>query len=169
VKDNPKRVIFAEAEDEVILRAAIQFRDFGYGTPVLVGRTQAVKHKLSELGVGNPDSFEIHNAADSACGGHGHDALRPPAAARLSGARRARMVNHDRNAFAAALLKLGVGDAMVTGITRPYAQTMRDVRHVLDARRAACPLASTFWWPRTRRCFWPTPPATNAPAPRNWR
>jgi malate dehydrogenase (oxaloacetate-decarboxylating)(NADP+) len=33
VKQNPKRVIFAEAEDEVILRAAIQFRDFGYGTP----------------------------------------------------------------------------------------------------------------------------------------
>jgi malate dehydrogenase (oxaloacetate-decarboxylating)(NADP+) len=65
VKANPKRVIFAEAENEVVLRAAIQFKDFGYGTPVLVGRTQAVREKLIELGVGKPESFEIHNAADS--------------------------------------------------------------------------------------------------------
>src|SRR3546814_10016468 len=34
----PKRVVFAEAEEEVVLRAAIQFRDGGYGIPVLVGR-----------------------------------------------------------------------------------------------------------------------------------
>ena len=42
LKANPKRVVFAEAENEVVLRAAIQFRDFGYGTPVLVGRTNSV-------------------------------------------------------------------------------------------------------------------------------
>jgi malate dehydrogenase (oxaloacetate-decarboxylating)(NADP+) len=49
-KANPKRVVFAEAEEEVVLRAAIQFRDFGYGTPVLVGRTKAVLDKLHQLG-----------------------------------------------------------------------------------------------------------------------
>ena len=45
-KANPKRMIFAEGEEEVVLRAAIQFRDFGYGTPVLVGRplTAASRH-----------------------------------------------------------------------------------------------------------------------------
>jgi len=65
VKANPKRVVFAEAENEVVLRAAIQYRDFGYGTPVLVGRTQAVHNLLTELGVGDPDSYEIHNSAVS--------------------------------------------------------------------------------------------------------
>ena len=50
VKQSPKRVIFAEAENEVVLRAAIQFRDFGYGEPVLIGREQAVIDKLAELG-----------------------------------------------------------------------------------------------------------------------
>src|SRR5690606_1638315 len=64
VKNNPKRVIFAEGEEEVVLRAAIQFRDFGYGTPVLVGRTQAVRDKLVELGASDPGSFEIENSAD---------------------------------------------------------------------------------------------------------
>jgi len=140
VKANPKRVIFAEAENEVVLRAAIQFRDFGYGTPVLVGRTAAVREKLVELGVGNPDSYEIHNAADSP-----HvEAMFDLLYARLQ--RRGylerdvrRMVNQDRNAFASALLKLGVGDAMVTGITRPFAQTMKEIRHVLDPKEGRLP------------------------------
>ncbi|MBB3956369.1 NADP-dependent malic enzyme [Novosphingobium sediminicola] len=135
VKANPKRVIFAEAENEVVLRAAIQFKDFGYGTPVLVGRTQAVRDKLVELGVGKPDSYEIHNAADSE-----HVAeMGLMLYERLQ--RRGylerdikRMVNQDRNGFAAALLKMGVGDAMVTGATRPFGQTMREVRHVLDPK-----------------------------------
>ncbi len=39
---HPKRVIFAEAEEEVVLRAAIAFKEGGYGTPVLVGREDVV-------------------------------------------------------------------------------------------------------------------------------
>ena len=62
---HPKRVIFAEAEEEVVLRAAIQFRDVGYGTPVLVGRDD-VRDKLRELGVERSrTSFEIHNSRNS--------------------------------------------------------------------------------------------------------
>jgi malate dehydrogenase (oxaloacetate-decarboxylating)(NADP+) len=89
VKANPKRVIFAEAEDEVMLRAAIQFRDFGYGTPVLVGRTQAVR-KLIRTGRGQSRSFRDPQCRrQRTCRSHGQDALRTPAASRLSGARRA--------------------------------------------------------------------------------
>jgi len=139
-KANPKRVIFAEAENEVVLRAAIQFQDFGYGTPVLVGRTKAVRDKLAELGVSKPESYEIHNAADS----EHVEAMGIMLYERLQ--RRGylerdikRMVNQDRNAFAASLLKLGVGDAMVTGITRPFGQTMKEVRHVLDPKPGHLP------------------------------
>ena len=62
VKANPKRVIFAEADHEVVLRAAIQYRDFGYGEPVLVGRTQNILDKMAELGVHNPESYHIENS-----------------------------------------------------------------------------------------------------------
>ena len=140
VKANPKRVIFAEAENEVVLRAAIQFKDFGYGTPVLVGRTKAVREKLTELGVGKPEAYEIHNAADS----EHVEAMGEMLYERLQ--RRGflmrdirRMVNQDRNAFAAALLKLGVGDALVTGMTRPFSQSMKEVRHVLDPKPGHLP------------------------------
>ena len=133
VKANPKRVIFAEAENEIVLRAAIQYRDFGYGEPVLVGRTEAVKARLAELGVDNPGSFQIENSASSE---------HVPAMVALLYDRLQRrgflerdvrrMVNQDRNVFASCLLKLGVGDAMVTGMTRTFAQTIREVRQVLD-------------------------------------
>jgi malate dehydrogenase (oxaloacetate-decarboxylating)(NADP+) len=133
VKAHPKRVIFAEGEDEVVLRAAIQFRDFGYGVPLLVGRTQTVRDKLVELGVSDPDSFEIYNAANYG----GTSEMMEMVYDRLQ--RRGflmrdvrRMVNQDRNVFAAAMLKLGIGDALVTGMTRPFGQTIREVRQVLD-------------------------------------
>ncbi|MBU6268417.1 MAG: NADP-dependent malic enzyme [Sphingomonadales bacterium] len=140
VKANPKRVIFAEGENEVVLRAAIQFRDFGYGTPVLVGRTQAVRDKLAELGVSDIDSYEIHNAAVS----EHTEAMMEMLYGRLQ--RRGflerdvrRMINQDRNVFAAAMLKLGIGDALVTGMTRPFGQTIREVRQVLDPKPGHLP------------------------------
>src|SRR3546814_7321299 len=60
----PKRVVFAEAEEAVVLRAAIQFRDGGYGIPVLVGRND-VYDRLAALGIADPHSFEVHNRVHS--------------------------------------------------------------------------------------------------------
>ena len=140
VKASPKRMIFAEGENEIVLRAAIQYRDFGYGEPVLVGRTEAVLSKLTELGVEQPESFHIENSAVS---------IYVPAMVELLYERLKRrgfmerdvkrMVNQDRNIFASLLLKLGIGDAMVTGMTRTFAQTMREVRQVLDPQDGRLP------------------------------
>ncbi|MEO0061466.1 MAG: hypothetical protein RLZZ08_26 [Pseudomonadota bacterium] len=140
VKNNPKRVIFAEAEEEVVLRAAVQFREFGYGTPVLVGRTQAVREKLAELGVGDPAAFEVQNSADSPLVPGMVDYLYARLQRRGHTERDVRrMVNQDRNTFASLLLALGHGDAMISGITRPFAQTMREVSRVLDPKAGQTP------------------------------
>ena len=140
VKNNPKRVIFAEGEEEVVLRAAIQFRDFGYGTPVLVGRTQAVRDKLAALGIDDPTAFEIQNSADShlvpQMTGYLYERLQ-----RRGYTERdvRRMVNQERNTFASLLLALGHGDAMISGITRTFAQTMREVSRVIDPKPGQVP------------------------------
>jgi malate dehydrogenase (oxaloacetate-decarboxylating)(NADP+) len=140
VKNNPKRVIFAEGEEEVVLRAAIQYRDLGYGTPVLVGRTQAVRDKLTELGVEHPAAFDIQNSVDSE--------LVPQMVAYLYARlqRRGyterdvrRMVNQDRNTFASLLLALGHGDAMISGVTRTFAQSIREISRVLDPKPGQVP------------------------------
>lgn len=140
VKANPKRVIFAEADNEVVLRAAIQYRDFGYGEPILVGRTQVILDKMAELGVANPGSFHIENSMVS-------EHVAPMAELLYERLKRRgflqrdvqRMVNTDRNIFASGLLKLGVGDAMITGMTRPFAQSMKEVRRVLDPAEGKLP------------------------------
>ncbi|MFT4025701.1 MAG: NADP-dependent malic enzyme [Novosphingobium sp.] len=134
-KAAPKRVVFAEGEQEVVLRAAIQFRDFGYGTPVLVGRTSAVREKLIELGISNPGEFEIHNAADSPFVPEMVEYLYKRLQRRGFIERDVkRMVNNDRNVFASLLVALGRGDAMISGLTRPFAQTIKEVRLVLDPK-----------------------------------
>ena len=140
VKQSPKREVFAEAEQDVVLRAAIQFRDFGCGTPVLVGRTQGVLDKLSELGVSNPSSFEIHNSNVSPLVEDMVAYLYPRLQRRGYLERDVRrMVNNDRNVFASLLLALGHADAMITGTTRPFAQTMKEIRRVLGPKPGHLP------------------------------
>ncbi|MCP9221665.1 NADP-dependent malic enzyme [Erythrobacter sp. LQ02-29] len=137
---NPKRVVFAEAEEDVVLRAAIQFRDFGYGTPVLVGRTDAVKEQLAALAVDDIDAFEIQNSRDSEHVPAMVDYLYERLQRRGYTERDVRrMVNQERNVFAALLLVLGKGDAMITGVTRPFAQSLREISRVLDAKPGATP------------------------------
>jgi malate dehydrogenase (oxaloacetate-decarboxylating)(NADP+) len=135
----PKRVIFAEAEEDVVLRAAIQFKNDGYGIPVLVGRDATVTQKLRELGA-DPDTFEIHNSVTSNLVDRMVDKLY----ARLQ--RRGylrrdivRMVNRDRNIFGALLLTMDQADAMITGVTRTFSQTMRELRRVLDPKKGQTP------------------------------
>ncbi|MEM7780271.1 MAG: NADP-dependent malic enzyme [Pseudomonadota bacterium] len=139
-KSNPKRMVFAEAEEEVVLRAAIQFRDFGYGTPILVGRTKAVLDKLHQLSVSDPGSFEIQNSADSKHVPAMVDYLYNRLQRRGYTERDVRrMVNQERNVFAALLVALGHGDGLISGLTRTYAQTMREVNLVLDKKPDALP------------------------------
>jgi len=134
-KANPKRVVFAEAEEDVALRAAIQFRDFGYGTPILVGRTAGVRKKLEELQVDDIDSFEIQNSADSEHVPAMVEFLYERLQRRGYTERDVRrMVNQDRNVFASLLVALGHGDALISGLTRTYAQTAREIGRVLDPK-----------------------------------
>ncbi len=131
-KAHPKRVLFAEGEEEVVLRAAIAFKEGGYGIPVLVGR-EDVHDRLGALGVANPEDYEVHNSRTSEMVPQMVDFLYERLQRRGYLKRDAeRLINQDRNTFGAVLLQLGVADAMITGITRTYAQTFRDVRRVID-------------------------------------
>jgi malate dehydrogenase (oxaloacetate-decarboxylating)(NADP+) len=136
---NPKRVLFAEGEEDVVLRAAIAFRDGGYGVPVLVGR-EDVHERLRALGVDEPDSFEVYNSRNYP--------RVPELAERLYKRlqRRGylqreieRTVNQDRNTFAALLLEAGEADVMITGVTRTYAQNLRQILRVLDTKPGVTP------------------------------
>ncbi len=128
----PKRVLFAEGEEEVVIRAAVAFREGGYGVPVLVGRDD-VHDRMRALGVKDVESYEVHNSRNSPLVPSMVDFLYKRLQRRGYLRRDCeRMINQDRNIFGAVLLQIGEADAMITGITRTYAQTMREVRKVID-------------------------------------
>jgi malate dehydrogenase (oxaloacetate-decarboxylating)(NADP+) len=136
---NPRRVLFAEGEEDVVLRAAIAFRDGGYGTPVLVGRDD-VHDRLRALGVDDPSSFEVVNSRNYPRVAEMADYLYQRLQRRGYMHRELeRIVNQDRNIFASLLLAMGEADAMITGVTRPYAQSFRQIRRVLDPKEGVTP------------------------------
>ena len=138
-RQNPKRVLFAEGEEPNVLRAAIAFKEGGYGTPVLVGR-EDVYDLLKELGVDDPKEYEVLNSRNSPLVGRAVDYIYGKHQ-RHGLLRREieRMVNQDRNYFAAAMLALGEADAMITGTTRPFSQSLRQVRTVIEDEPEATP------------------------------
>ncbi|MEN3748149.1 NADP-dependent malic enzyme [Sphingomonas sp. HF-S3] len=149
---HPKRVIFAEAEEEVVLRAAIAFKEGGYGIPVLVGR-ETVQDRLRALGA-NPDDFELHNSVNSPLVPRMGDFLYQRMQRRGYLRRDIdRMVNRDRNIFGALLLQLGEADAMITGVTRTYAQTIREVRRVIDPEPGRTPFGMHILVGQTHTVF----------------
>lgn len=150
---HPKRVLFAEGEEEVVLRAAIAFKDGGYGTPVLVGRDD-VYERLKALGVSDPESYELHNSRNSPLVPKMVDFLYKRLQRRGYLHRDVeRMINQDRNIFGAVLLQLGEADAMITGITRTYAHTMREVRKVIDPEVGRTPFGIHLMVGQTHTVF----------------
>ena len=128
----PRRMVFAEGEQEVVLRAAVAYRSNGYGEPILIGREEPVREGLARIGA-DAASYEVHNSANSDLVPRMVELLYARLQRRGVLLRDAqRLVNHERNIFGALMLELGEADGMITGVTRNFAQTFRQLRHVLD-------------------------------------
>ncbi|MCW3477755.1 NADP-dependent malic enzyme [Limobrevibacterium gyesilva] len=133
VRAEPRRVVFAEGEEEKIVRAAVAFRNAGYGTPVLIGREERVRATMESLGLGDCTGIDIHNARLSHNNRKYADFLYARLQRRGHLARDCqRMVNQDRNIFAACMVATGDADAMVTGLTRSAAVCLEDIGHVIE-------------------------------------
>ena len=137
MRQRPKRVAFAEGEEEQVIRAAIAFVNQGLGTAILVGREDRVLATAQEAGIdlGGREGVEIHNARLS----HRNDAYAQFLYGRLQ--RQGflfrdcqRLINQDRNHFASAMVALGDADAMVTGVTRNFSVALDDVRRLIDPK-----------------------------------
>src|SRR5690606_14688558 len=135
VRRQPKRVVFAEGEEEQVLRAAMSFVNQGLGTAVLVGREDRVRATAQQSGIEIPETIEIHNAALSTRNADYANYLYERLQRKgLLFRDCQRLVNQDRNYFAAAMVALGDADAMVSGVTRNYSVVLEDVRKVIDPK-----------------------------------
>jgi malate dehydrogenase (oxaloacetate-decarboxylating)(NADP+) len=129
-----KRIVFAEGEEPSVIRAAYAFETQGLGQAVLVGREETVKANMKLVGLSDDDPhFEIINARLSDHNPDFVDFLY--ARLQREGYLKRdiqRLINQDRNAFAASMVALGCADGMVTGVTRSFDVSMEEVLRAID-------------------------------------
>ncbi|MBA4130524.1 MAG: NADP-dependent malic enzyme [Hyphomicrobium sp.] len=134
VRQDPKRVIFAEGEDPAVIRAANTYFAQGFGTPILVGTRDLIKKRFLELGIPMRPEFDI---IDTNFSGHAEEFAEflYQRLQRRGHLKRdcERMVRNERNVFAALMVVHGYADAMVSGVTRNWTSVFQDVRRVMDA------------------------------------
>ena len=135
VRAHPRRVVFAEGEEEKSIRAAVSFYNSGYGIPVLLGREDRVLSTMESLGLPKIEGLEIHNAKKSTSNKDYTDYLYERLQRKGALYRDCqRMVNQDRNIFASLMVAMGDADAMLTGLTRNYYVALDEITRVLDPR-----------------------------------
>ena len=118
VRKNPKRVIFAEGEDESMLKAAIEFGKNKLGTPIVIGNEKRVRETLNRVGLDENYKIKIVNSTDKEkrekyCKYLYKKLQRTGQLERDVD----RLVRNDRIAFGASMLACKDADAMVTGLS----------------------------------------------------
>jgi|TARA_B100001540_G_scaffold2189_1_gene2060 malate dehydrogenase (oxaloacetate-decarboxylating)(NADP+) len=136
IKKNQKKVVFADGEDENTLKAAIAFKNSGLGIPIIVAKEKIVKQKLKEIGYEENFGIQISNSKDNKRRKKYVDFLFKKLQREEGMLERDcdRMVRNDRVIWGSCMVSCGDADAMVTGNSRRYAQSLEKISKVVDPR-----------------------------------
>ncbi len=136
IKKKPKRVVFADGEDENMLKAAIAFKNSKLGIPILIGKEILIKEQIKKIGYNENFDIEIVNSKDSSKREkyvkHLFKKLQ-----REQGMLEwdcDRLVRNDRVIWSSCMVACGDADAMVTGNTRRYSSSLEKIVKVVDPR-----------------------------------
>ncbi|MCK7615240.1 NADP-dependent malic enzyme [Roseibium sediminicola] len=136
VRQQPKRVVFAEGEEEPVIRAAASFVSQGLGEAILIGREDEIRQMAEQAGIDlGKAGLSIQNArlsdrnSDYAQYLYGRMQRRGYLLRDCQ-----RMVNNDRNYWGAIMVARGDADAMVTGVTRNYSVALDTVKATIDPK-----------------------------------
>jgi malate dehydrogenase (oxaloacetate-decarboxylating)(NADP+) len=135
IKKNKKRVVFAEGEDENMLKAAVEFGKNKLGNPIVIGNEKRVRETLIKIGLDENFKIEIVNSTDK----NKRDKYVKYLYKKLQRTGQLerdvdRLVRNDRIAFGASMVACKDADAMVTGNIRHYAASIESLKQVCDAR-----------------------------------
>jgi malate dehydrogenase (oxaloacetate-decarboxylating)(NADP+) len=129
-----KTIVFAEGEEPAVIRAAYAFKTQGLGRPILVGREELVAENMRLVGLNPAEAgLEVINARVSTQNAEFVSFLYNRLQRKGYLKRDVqRLINQDRNSFAASMVALGYADGMVTGVTRNFDQALEEVLRVID-------------------------------------
>ncbi len=136
IKKNQKKVVFADGEDENTLKAAIAFKNSGLGIPIIVAKEKVVKQRLKEIGYAENFDIKIINSTDKKKREKYVNFLFKKLHRDQGFLERDcdRMVRNDRVIWASCMVECGDADAMVTGNTRRYSQSLEKIKKVVNPR-----------------------------------
>ena len=136
VRKKPKTVVFAEGEDENMLKAAIEFGKNNLGNPIVIGSEKRVKETLNKIGLNEDYKIKIINSTDK-IKRERYVKFLYKKLQRTGQLERDvdRLIRNDRVVFGSAMVACKDADAMVTGNIRHYAASVEKLKPVCNARK----------------------------------
>jgi len=144
-KSNPKRIVFSEADNYKILKAAQVVRDEGIAKPILLGDKQKILKIAEDNFIDLSDMQLIDPLVE-------HEDKRNEFGDLLWHKRQrrgltqydARKLMRDRNYFGAMMVENSMADAMISGLTRKYGQPIRPALEIIDTLPGVSKVAGLY-------------------------
>jgi malate dehydrogenase (oxaloacetate-decarboxylating)(NADP+) len=132
-KTNPKRVVFADAENLKVLKAAQQVRDEGIAFPILLGETDKIQQiiKDNSLDLGQIPIIDPRAPEQNVLIERFADIYFEKRKRKGVNATEARKMMYYRNYFGAMMVETGEADALISGLTRSYPDTIRPALQII--------------------------------------
>ncbi|SDD77140.1 allosteric NADP-dependent malic enzyme [Dyadobacter soli] len=145
-KQAPKKVVFADAENIQVLRAAQQVRDEGIATPILLGNKETIQHLIRESKLDLADVSIIDPRVPES------DPMIEKYAAKLYDKRKrkgltpieARRTMYFKSYFGSMMVETGEADAFISGLTRTYPDTIRPALQVIGKQEGVNKVAGMY-------------------------
>ncbi len=136
IKKNPKKIVFADGEDENTLKAAIAFKNSKLGIPILIGKKEKIKEQIKKIGYNENFDIEIINSKDT----QKREKYVKYLFKKLQREQGLlewdcdRLVRNDRVIWASCMVACGDADGAVTGNTRRFGASLEKIKQVVEAR-----------------------------------
>jgi len=145
-KTNPKKVVFAEADHYKILKAAQIVNNEGIATPILLGNKEKIQSICEEHKI-NLDGVEIidpRSEQEATRRNHFGDLFYDLRKRRGYTVFEAKQIMRERNYFGSMLVHTGEADALISGLTRKYPDTIRPALQVIGIREGVKRVAGMY-------------------------
>jgi len=136
-QSNPKKVVFAEADNVKILKAAQVSYEEGVAFPILLGDRDVILALMEEYNVELPEVTIIDPKADSEeerRTNFGKEFFQRRKRKGLTEFEAVKLMR-ERNHFGAMMVDLGFADAMITGLTRSYRSTLKPLLQIIGLEK----------------------------------
>lgn len=143
-KSAPKRVVFAEADNYKILKAAQIVKDEGIATPILLGNVERIQKIVLENGI-EFDGIEIIDPLQGTPDSERFaDHLYQRRQRRGITLYEAKKLVRDRNYYGASMVEFGQADALISGLTKNYKSTLKPALQVIGTKSGVKKIAGMY-------------------------